>query len=289
MVLKNNVKDRIRLFILFVPVFVGLFLMPPWYEHLFIHVVLIILPIALGAREMSLMLQRLHFPVRPFWALCIGFALPTTYYLELVFEGLKTQNIFSLSFTAIGLFSFILPVFCFRLTMQQRLSVSIGYLLITFYPTYLGTYFSGILSYDSGTYPYFFLFYVLSVWMNDFFAWLLGILFGKKKSGGYVDVSPNKTIEGFIGGMVASIGLFLVYAYCFPELIRPRWALLIGIGFVISLVSIFGDLVESMIKRASGVKDSGTILPGRGGMLDSIDSLLFAAPVFYYTLPLLKV
>lgn len=116
-------------------------------------------------------------------------------------------------------------------------------------------------------------------WGNDTMAYFAGRLFGKHKL--YPEVSPNKTWEGFFGGFVGAIGfLFLQRAFFFPTLTVIDCFVLGGLGSVLGPA---GDLCESMLKRAYGVKDSGVIIPGHGGMLDRIDALIFNAPmVFLY-------
>ena len=116
-------------------------------------------------------------------------------------------------------------------------------------------------------------------WGNDTMAYFAGRLFGKHKL--YPEVSPNKTWEGFFGGFVGAIGfLFLQRALFFPTLTVLDCFVLGGLGSVLGPA---GDLCESMLKRAYGVKDSGVIIPGHGGMLDRIDALIFNAPmVFLY-------
>lgn len=116
-------------------------------------------------------------------------------------------------------------------------------------------------------------------WGNDTMAYFAGRLFGKHKL--YPEVSPNKTWEGFFGGFVGAIGfLFLQRAFFFPTLTVLDCFVLGGLGSVLGPA---GDLCESMLKRAYGVKDSGVIIPGHGGMLDRIDALIFNAPmVFLY-------
>ena len=112
-------------------------------------------------------------------------------------------------------------------------------------------------------------------WMNDTAAYFSGRLLGKHKL--YEAVSPNKTWEGFFGGMVGSIaGLFVVKLWFFAAM-TPLDCVVMGIlGGVLGPA---GDLCESMLKRAYGVKDSGKMIPGHGGMLDRIDALLFNAPM----------
>lgn len=112
-------------------------------------------------------------------------------------------------------------------------------------------------------------------WGNDTMAYFAGRFLGKHKL--YPEVSPNKTWEGFFGGFVGAIGfLFIQRAFFFPTLTVLDCFLLGSLGSVLGPA---GDLCESMLKRAYGVKDSGKIIPGHGGMLDRIDALIFNAPM----------
>ena len=126
--------------------------------------------------------------------------------------------------------------------------------------------------------------FFLVVFLNDAIAWVTGVLFGKNNRG-LIAASPNKSIAGFIGGQCVSILIGILATIVFPGAfssgIMPSiWAGVI-LGFVGGIAAILGDLGESAIKRSAGVKDSGTLIMGRGGALDSIDSLALAAPVFY--------
>jgi phosphatidate cytidylyltransferase len=122
------------------------------------------------------------------------------------------------------------------------------------------------------------MFYLAVVLANDSFAWFFGILLGKGNRG-ILKVSPNKSIAGFAGGILSSVALGVLFqrSIAFEE---P------GAGVVIALCTALaataGDLGESALKRSTGVKDSGRLFPGRGGVLDSLDSLAPAAPVFYF-------
>lgn len=120
-------------------------------------------------------------------------------------------------------------------------------------------------------------FFIL-IWMNDIFAYLTGTLFGKHKL--FNRISPNKTWEGSIGGAVFSVAGAYVLSLFFHELNILEWT---GLAFTIIIFGTFGDLFESMLKRNLDLKDSGSIMPGHGGVLDRLDSILFAAPfVFIY-------
>ncbi len=117
------------------------------------------------------------------------------------------------------------------------------------------------------------------IWVNDSFAYLVGKSLGRTKL--FPSVSPKKTIEGTLGGFIFAI----VAAYIMgtqEKLITPwQWIIL---ACIIVIAGSLGDLIESKLKRVAGVKDSGAILPGHGGMLDRLDSLVFAAPFAYLTL-----
>ncbi|MGV3761503.1 phosphatidate cytidylyltransferase [Parapedobacter sp.] len=115
--------------------------------------------------------------------------------------------------------------------------------------------------------------FMLILWGNDTGAYLAGKFLGKHRL--FERISPNKTWEGFVGGVLLALITALVLAHYFAVLVSWQW---VGMALVISLFGTFGDLVESMLKRSQQVKDSGAVLPGHGGVLDRFDGLLFAAP-----------
>jgi phosphatidate cytidylyltransferase len=121
--------------------------------------------------------------------------------------------------------------------------------------------------------------FCLLTFMGDSAAWLFGMTLGRHR--GVFAVSPNKSVEGFAGALFASVVMSFACSYIFPAAISADWPRLLALGLATGVATIVGDLFESAIKRSAGTKDSGTAVPGRGGFLDSFDSLLFAAPVFY--------
>lgn len=118
----------------------------------------------------------------------------------------------------------------------------------------------------------------LVVFLNDSLAWLVGISLGRHR--GIFAVSPNKSLEGLIAGLAGSLIATLSGPLLFPFVVPARWGFLLIGGLVCGMFVVAGDLFESSLKRAAAVKDSGSIIPGRGGFLDSFDSIMFTAPVF---------
>mgnify|MGYP002625150196 CR=1 FL=1 len=129
--------------------------------------------------------------------------------------------------------------------------------------------------------------FLLMVFLCDSCAWFFGVLFGKNNRG-FIKASPNKSIIGFIGGFVGSMGAgvlgYILWPWLFGlkrEAVAISVVRIMAVGIVIAFAAIVGDLTESIFKRSAGVKDSGHIILGRGGLLDSVDSILMAAPIYY--------
>ncbi|UTO05166.1 phosphatidate cytidylyltransferase [Moraxella sp. FZLJ2107] len=127
--------------------------------------------------------------------------------------------------------------------------------------------------------PWWLMYVFLLVWCADSGAYFVGRKLGKRKLA--PNVSPNKSIEGLIGGLVTA-GIVTVIVGNYLQLSGTALALFLLLSAVTVLASVLGDLFESMLKRRAGIKDSGSILPGHGGVLDRIDSLLSATPVFAF-------
>ncbi|CAL2076764.1 Phosphatidate cytidylyltransferase [Tenacibaculum sp. 190524A02b] len=153
---------------------------------------------------------------------------------------------------------------------MDKLDLCIRYVILPF--TYLM-----ILPIIENTYqPYIIIYIVILIWTNDSFAYLVGKNFGKTKL--FEKVSPKKTIEGFIGGLVFSLIIGVLIGYISATFSILNWII---IALIVSIFGTLGDLIESKFKRQANVKDSGTIMPGHGGLLDRLDSLYFLAPFVY--------
>lgn len=114
------------------------------------------------------------------------------------------------------------------------------------------------------------------VWANDVFAFLIGKNFGKHKL--IERVSPNKTIEGFLGGFIFTFIFASIVANYFNSIQSLQW---FTIAIIVSIFGVLGDLIESMFKRQAKIKDSSNFIPGHGGFLDRLDSVIFAVPFIY--------
>ena len=130
----------------------------------------------------------------------------------------------------------------------------------------------------------------LGSWGADTCAYCVGMLIGKKRLAPVL--SPKKSVEGAVGGVIGSVVLSLIYAVIFNRLgnLDSKYIYIYPIvAFMASIVSIYGDLFASGIKRKYNIKDYGKLIPGHGGVLDRFDSVIFTAPIVYYSLMLLNI
>ena len=157
--------------------------------------------------------------------------------------------------------------------------------VVAFGPLYIGLCLGHLLltrALPDGEFLIFGLF--LITWAADTGAYYAGTSFGRHKLAPVI--SPNKTVEGLAGGLMAALlAVFLARAWFLPVLTVTDC---VAVASLLTFSGLLGDLAESAMKRGAGVKDSGGLIPGHGGMLDRLDSLLFTAPAFYYYVSLAK-
>tara|TARA_B100000780_G_scaffold81055_1_gene55289 strand:- start:18888 stop:19322 length:435 start_codon:yes stop_codon:yes gene_type:complete len=134
-----------------------------------------------------------------------------------------------------------------------------------------------------GTYnPYYVLCFLVLIWVSDSAAYVFGVNFGKRPL--LKSVSPKKSVEGFMGGLVFSIIFSIIFYYNSNlNFTLTQWLIL---GVLTTFLGALGDLVQSQFKREAGVKDSGKWLPGHGGLYDRMDSIIFASPFIYLLIKL---
>ena len=157
------------------------------------------------------------------------------------------------------------------------------FILTTFYISSAFVFLILIANYHKSYNPDILLGSFILIWVNDSFAYLVGKNFGKQKL--FEKISPKKTVEGFLGGLFFSCIASYFIATFTETLTFNNWLIL---SIIISVFGTIGDLIESKFKRQAKVKDSGIIMPGHGGLLDRLDSIIFAAPFIYLFLRIIQ-
>ena len=187
----------------------------------------------------------------------------------------------------VGMFIFVAEVFRNRPTPMHNIATTIMGMIYVALPMAIMALIPHMLqlaeSKSPEWQPLYFLFYLFLVWGNDVFAYLFGITLGKHKL--CERLSPKKSWEGFVGGILGSMAVGAIAAAVFVE----SYTFWIGLAIVVALSSVVGDLIESMFKRDAGVKDSGNILPGHGGMLDRFDALIVSAPFAFLYIAIVSI
>lgn len=181
-----------------------------------------------------------------------------------------------------AIFYIFIPVFLFIITTLElwrkknhpllNLSTAIFGLFYVLFPFILAITITHL---NNKVFPYLLGMFVL-IWANDTFAYLAGRFFGKNKL--FERISPKKTWEGTIGGVIFTILFSVAIAFITEDRDFLFWAIS---ALIVAKTSVLGDLVESMFKREYNIKDTGNILPGHGGILDRFDAALYTIPVFY--------
>jgi phosphatidate cytidylyltransferase len=277
----SNLVQRLLLFFLGVPAVIAVILFLPQYDHL--AAVLATLVFTGGcARELAGLFRMRDIQIRSPLAMAFGILIPLCTYLGGLLAGdehFAGACIGLLTATAaMILASFTSFAFAREGSIRGAISKASALAFLALYPGILGSFIVLIASEPLYATESLLSFCILA-FSCDSAAWLFGMTLGRHR--GVFAVSPNKSVEGFLAGLAASAGMAFACAWLFPEAIRASsWQLLV-LGLVVGLTSILGDLFESAIKRSARAKDSGSAVPGRGGFLDSFDSLLFSAPVFY--------
>jgi phosphatidate cytidylyltransferase len=288
----KKILARLLIFCIGVPLLAGIVLLLPYYHYLAINLLLVLVS-ALGAVEFSVLLAQKQLSISKTMAAILG-ALPPV--LMILIINFNLSDILIPGLVAVVLtWLLISGILAKGEALDNFINRLVAGFAILLYPGMLiawmvrlsqwGTH-SGIII----------LTFLAIVFGTDGAAWAAGMLFGRGNQG-LVPASPNKSIAGFIGGIIMSGVLGGLAAHFWPEIFQPVYNLLGGTpfaaGFILGIVTgaaaILGDLAESAIKRSSGLKDSGSLIPGRGGVLDSIDSVTLAAPVFYLAYCLLCV
>ena len=259
------------------PLFFVFLVLIPQYNHLAFNLVVVAIT-CLGAFELEMFFRRKKIPTFGFLAPILGAFIPLVTYFEII--GVLWTNA-SYSCIAASI-TIVLVRACFvrrKEDLAPVLNTVASSVFIVLYPGILTSYVVRLAQFEDSS-LLLLLFFSL-VFGNDILAYVAGNAAGKGRVLG-VPASPQKTAVGFAVGFCSSILISVVYYLFVPSIFGSLLIWSIVLGSIVGLSTIIGDLVESAMKRSALVKDSGTIIPGRGGVLDSIDSMLISAPVFYF-------
>lgn len=227
-----------------------------------------LLIVAIGTFEMS-RLQHIGNP----WLLALGELLAVGSYVLVVLGALNVMP-FSGLMLLLPMLPFLMALFSITSDFKSIAAFTFGSLALLSMPCVLMVWMHELFS------PKMLLLVFILLWANDTFAYLTGKLLGKHKL--FSRISPGKTIEGSMGGLLFTMVGVVVFSH-YADWLTLKAA--IGMGLLAVVFGTLGDLCESMLKRQAGVKDSGNLIPGHGGILDRFDSVLFAVPfVFVYLL-----
>ncbi|MDD5019221.1 MAG: phosphatidate cytidylyltransferase [Candidatus Omnitrophica bacterium] len=228
--------------------------------------------VALGLYEFFSLIEKKGIPIYKYFGTIIGIIIPLSIYLQ--FELTKGWELLFVTLALISLF-----ILQFSRTQSDNAVIAISTTMFgVLYVSWLFSFMIKIRLLEHGMALAGCL--LLITKGADIGAFFVGIKWGKHSL--IPKISPKKTIEGVIGGIVFGIGGALASKSFLPDTPVFSFVNLVLLGIALSLLGLLGDLSESLIKRDCATKDSSSILPGMGGVLDVIDSLLFTAPAFYF-------
>ena len=279
----NALLKRLLIFFIGIPAVVVLVLFLPFQKHLVLNIAVIIFS-GIGAVEFSQMLEKKQLYVSKIESFILGALAPAALTLNICFNF--PEWIIPLFIMTGACWALLSQAFSRLEKMETVTNHLAACLSILIYPGFFLYWIVKMTAWENSGAILLFLFISFG---SDSAAWLLGNLFGANNRG-IIAASPNKSIAGFIGGMAGSIIVSGAAAFLFPSVFpaHNEYANISGLltaaillGFITGIAAALGDLAESAIKRSCGLKDSGNLMPGRGGILDSIDSIAVASPVFY--------
>jgi phosphatidate cytidylyltransferase len=272
----GTIIKRLLVFFIGIPAIVFLVIYLPHLHHLAFNIVVILFS-ALGAVEFAAILEKKQIHVSIIEAVIFGSFSPLAYTLIICFNF--PQWIIPLYIMSAFCWVMLSLAFTGRAKMENAINRLVGCFSVIIYP---GLFMSWLVKMSSWEISGAVLFFLLIVFGNDSAAWLAGSLFGANNKGIF-PASPNKSIAGYIGGIIGaiiiSVSAALLTPFIFPG--NDNFAKIIILGVITVVFGNLGDLAESAIKRSVNIKDSGNLMLGRGGILDSIDSPSLAAPVYF--------
>ncbi|GHV81947.1 phosphatidate cytidylyltransferase [Spirochaetia bacterium] len=275
----SKIIQRLLLFFIGLPLLVILVFYLPQKNHLAINLVALVFS-ALGTLEFAGMLKKQGLSISSAEALVLGSLCPLAVTIEVSFNtGLV---LLPAAFTTGAFWLLVSRVFSGPDKLRDSLNHITAGFAVMVYPGLFMVWLIRMAALPHADMVI--LVFLVTVIANDSVAWAAGMLFGRGNRG-IIPASPNKSAAGFIGGFAAVILVGAGAAHFAPAAFTSKLLPSPLAGLILGLLSgaaaTLGDLAESVMKRSSNIKDSGSIVPGRGGALDSIDSIALTAPVFY--------
>jgi phosphatidate cytidylyltransferase len=272
-------KTRILTALIALPILIASIVLPAYFPNtVWLFVTIAVLAFGAGLYEFYLLSKKLELKADA----SIAYLGAAAFLIAFLFDApSKDPSLLLLTIALFIIVVFITQTFRFQADFSKMLTGVGVTLLGVFYVMFLGGFLISMrvgFELRPGLSTHLLGFFFLVIMGSDVGAYFAGRAFGKHKLA--PKISPGKTVEGLIGGILASIAFaVLAYFWFFPELPLQFSLPLAG---VMSVVGVLGDLAESALKRGAGTKDAANILPGHGGLLDRLDSLLFNAPILYY-------
>jgi phosphatidate cytidylyltransferase len=272
-------KTRILTAIVALPIIIASIVLPLWFpQTVWLFVAIAAFALAAGLFEFYSLTKKLELKADA----AIGYLGAAALFVGFVFDApAKAPDLLILTLALFFALVLITQTFRFQKDFSKMLAGAGATILGVVYLAFFGGFLVAIrVGFESppGLSTHLLGYFFLVVFASDIGAYLAGRALGKHKLA--PAISPGKTIEGLIGGLLSAAAAGAIATWWFfPEL--PYQAS-IPLAIVLAAVGVLGDLTESAMKRGAGAKDAATILPGHGGFLDRLDSLLFGAPILYY-------
>jgi len=273
----SNISKRLIFFFVAFPALIVLIVFLPHRHHLAFN---IISSVAIGAAalEVANIFRNRGVALSSWVCFLLAFLGPASSYLKI--SGILESDFYPMAVVLIMMILFSAEIFKKSESEFKNVLFRIsGYAFVVIYPGFFGSYVVRLSALPHAA--TILLTFIAVTYLNDSTAWASGVLWGNGTRNILV-VSPNKSLVGFIFGFLTSIAVMVAGRLIIPSAFPMSISLAAFMGAILGATTILGDLAESALKRSAVVKDSGQIIPGRGGMLDSIDSPLFNAPVFFY-------
>jgi phosphatidate cytidylyltransferase len=272
----GTIIKRLLVFFIGVPAIVFLIYFLPFFTHLSFNIAVFVF-CALGAVEFSAILGKKQMRVSIIEAVIFFSFIPIVFTLTVCFDF--PEWIIPLFIMACASWVILSSAFTSSLNMGNVINRLAGCFSVIIYP---GLFISWIIKMSAWEISGAILLFILISFSNDSAAWLAGSLLGAKNKGLF-PASPNKSIAGFLGGLSGAVATCILAAFLTPSVFSGNVNIvkIIILGVFTAIFGDLGDLAESAIKRSAEVKDSGNLMLGRGGVLDSIDSLALSAPVYF--------